>query len=201
MNAMKTTMKTTTTKTTGVRTNRVARTTRQNTRMMAAKVGDKMTSFSLPSTKGGKTKVPAKNGSVVFFFNKSDTPGCKAEADTFDELYSAFSKKGVQVVGISMEEVDALKESNAGRKVQLLSDADGAISEQFDSELKVPIIGAKLGFSARNTFLLSSKGEVLSVWQEGKNMGNVKNGKHAEQVLDSVEENIKSANPLVTLFG
>merc|ERR1711977_730069 len=94
MNAMKTTMKTTTTKTTGVRTNRVARTTRQNTRMMAAKVGDKMTSFSLPSTKGGKTKVPAKNGSVVFFFNKSDTPGCKAEADTFDEL-SARSRRRV----------------------------------------------------------------------------------------------------------
>ena len=75
MNAMKTTMKTTTTKTTGVRTNRVARTTRQNTRMMAAKVGDKMTSFSLPSTKGGKTKVPAKNGSVVFFFNKVCSEG------------------------------------------------------------------------------------------------------------------------------
>merc|ERR1712203_80363 len=171
------------------------------TRMMAAQKGSNMKSFSLPSTKGGRTKVPAKNGSVVFFFNKSDTPGCKAEADTFDELYSEFSKKGVQVVGISMEEVEALKESNAGRKVELLSDADGAISEQFDSELKVPLIGAKLGFSARNTFLLSNKGEVLSVWQEGKNMGNVKNGKHAEQVLDSVAENIKSSNPLVSLFG
>ena len=61
---------------------------------MAAQKGSKVSSFSLPSTKGGTTKVPAKNGSVVFFFNKSDTPGCKAEANTFDELYSEFSKKG-----------------------------------------------------------------------------------------------------------
>ncbi|QDZ23985.1 thioredoxin domain-containing protein [Chloropicon primus] len=174
---------------------------RHTTRMMAAQQGTLMRSFTLPSTKGGNTKVPAKNGSVVFFFNKSDTPGCKAEADTFDELYGEFKKKGIQVVGISMEDVDALKKSNEGRKVELLSDADGAVSEQFDSELKIPLIGAKLGFSARNTFLLSNKGEVLSVWQEGKSMGNVKNGKHAQQVLDSVEENIKSSNPLAVLFS
>merc|ERR1712233_201209 len=98
---------------------------------MAAQKGSKVSSFSLPSTKGGTTKVPAKNGSVVFFFNKSDTPGCKAEANTFDELLSDFSKKGVQVVGISMEDVEALKASNEGRKVELLSDADGEISALF----------------------------------------------------------------------
>merc|ERR1712176_1269116 len=177
------------------------RAARSQTRMMAAQKGSTMKSFSLPSTKGGRTKVPAKNGSVVFFFNKSDTPGCKGEADSFDELYGEFKKKGIQVVGVSMEDVDALKKSNEGRKVELLSDADGAISEKFDSELKIPLIGAKLGYSARNTFLLSNKGEVLSVWQEGKNMGNVKNGKHAQQVLDLVEEKIESSNPLAVLFS
>ena len=98
-----------------------------------------------------------------------------------------------------MEDVEALKASNEGRKVELLSDADGAISEQFDSELKLPF-NIKLGFSARNTFLLSNKGEVLDVWQEGKNMGSVKNGKHAEQVLASVEENIKGFS-LASVFG
>merc|ERR1712087_119194 len=166
---------------------------------MAVSVGEKVKSFSLPSSKGGSTKVPAKNGSVVFFFNKSDTPGCKAEANTFDELLSDFSKKGVQVVGISMEDVEALKASNEGRKVELLSDADGEISALFDSELKLPF-GIKLGFSARNTFLLSNTGEVLDVWQEGKNMGNVKSGKHAEQVLDSVDEKIKGFS-LASIFS
>jgi len=167
---------------------------------MAVKVGEKVSSFTLPSSKGGRTKVPAKNGSVVFFFQKSDTPGCKAEADTFDEMYQEFSKKGVQVVGISMEDVESLKSSNEGRKVELLSDADGAISEQFDSELKLPLIGTKLGFSARNTFLLSKSGEVLQTWQEGKNMGNVKSGKHAEQVFDAVDEKIKAGFSLSLPF-
>merc|ERR1711924_307989 len=104
-------------------------------------VGTLAKSFSLPSSKGGSTKVPAKNASVVFFFQKSDTPGCSAEADKFDELAGDFAKKGVQVVGVSMEEVEALTASNEGRKIELLSDKDGEISEYFGAELKLPIWG------------------------------------------------------------
>merc|ERR1712078_899978 len=35
-------------------------------------------------------------------------------------------------------------------------------------ELKLPIFGTKLGFSARETFLISNKGEILDKWSEGK---------------------------------
>merc|ERR1712094_85422 len=85
-----------------------------------------------------------KNASVVFSFQKSDTPGCSAEADKFDELAGDFAKKGVQGVGVSMEEVEALTASNEGRKIELLSDKDGEISEYFGAELKLPIFGTKL---------------------------------------------------------
>merc|ERR1712094_121287 len=138
---------------------------------MGMEVGTLAKSFSLPSSKGGSTKVPAKNASVVFFFQKSDTPGCSAEADEFDELAGDFAKKGVQVVGVSMEEVEALTASNEGRKIELLSDTDGEISEYFGAEIKLPIFGTKLGFSVRETFLISNKGEILDKWSEGKNMG------------------------------
>merc|ERR1711924_557437 len=50
------------------------------------------------------------------------------------------------------EEVEALTASNEGRKIELLSDKDGEISEYFGAELKLPIFGTKLGFSARETF-------------------------------------------------
>ena len=164
-------------------------------------VGTQAKSFSLPSSKGGSSKVPAKNASVVFFFQKSDTPGCLAEADRFDELSSEFAKKGVQVVGVSMETVEALTASNEGRKLELLSDEDGLISEYFGAELKLPLIGTKLGFSARETFLISKKGEVLDKWSEGKNMANVKSGAHAEQVLEAVEENVDAGFSLASIFG
>ena len=159
-------------------------------------------SFTLPSSKGGKTKFPSKKASVVFFFQKSDTPGCSAEANSFNELAGEFSKRGVQLVGVSMEEVEALKASNAGRKgVELLSDADGAVSEYFGAELKLPLIGTKLGFSSRETFLLSSKGEVLAKWAEGKNMKSVKSTAHAEQVLEAVDEKVDAGFSLASIFG
>ena len=164
-------------------------------------VGTLAKSFSLPSSKGGSTKVPAKNASVVFFFQKSDTPGCSAEADKFDELAGDFAKKGVQVVGVSMEEVEALTASNEGRKIELLSDKDGEISEYFGAELKLPIFGTKLGFSARETFLISNKGEILDKWSEGKNMANVKSGAHAEQVLEAIDDKVDAGFSLASLFS
>merc|ERR1712224_601878 len=104
--------------------------------------------------------------------------------------------------GVSMEEVEALKASNAGRKgVELLSDEDGAISEYFGAELKLPLIGTKLGFSARETFLISNKGEVLDKWSEGKNMANVKSGAHAEQVLEAIDEKVDAGFSLASLFS
>ena len=75
-----------------------------------------MNSFSLPSTSGGSTTVPDGKSkcSVVFFFPKSDTPGCKIEGDNFNALNSEFAAKGAQIVGVSMEDVDALQCSNEG---------------------------------------------------------------------------------------
>ena len=61
-----------------------------------------------------------------------------------------------------MEDVESLKNSNAGRDIQLLSDADGAISAAFDAELNLVV--AK--FSARKTFLLSPSGEIKAKWSE-----------------------------------
>jgi len=82
-----------------------------------------------------------------------------------------------------METVDDLQASNSGRDIELLSDAEGAVSKAFDAELSLVV--AK--FSARKTFLLSPSGEVLAKWSEGKNMADVKDGSHAMEVLAAID--------------
>merc|ERR1711924_30692 len=99
--------------------------------------------------------------SVVFFFQKSDTPGCSAEADKFDELAGDFAKKGVQVVGVSMEEVEALTAPNEGRKIELLSDKDGEISEYFGAEL-APHLRDQAGLLRPRDLPHLHKGEILA---------------------------------------
>jgi len=152
-----------------------------------APVGSTVAGFSLASTSGAAVQVPAEGAacSVVFFFNKSDTPGCSAEADEFDKLAGEFSKRGAQLVGVSMEDVAALQESNAGRSsVELLSDDGGAVSKALGAELNIPLLGK---FSARQTFLLSPGGEVVAKWKEGKNMSSVKTPEHAREVLAAID--------------
>ena len=50
-------------------------------------------------------------------------------------------------------------------------------------------------------FLLSSKGEVLAKWAEGKNMKSVKSTAHAEQVLEAVDEKVDAGFSLASIFG
>lgn len=89
-------------------------------------------------------------------------------------------------MGVSMEDVAALKESNKNRSnIELLSDEGGAVSKALGAELNIPLLGK---FSARQTFLLSPEGEVLGKWKEGKNMSNVKTPAHAEEVLAEIDD-------------
>merc|ERR1711924_384668 len=66
---------------------------------------------------------------------------------------------------------------------------------------QAPHFGTKLGFSARETFLISNKGEILDKWSEGKNMANVKSGAHAEQVLEAIDEKVDAGFSLASLFS
>ena len=72
----------------------------------------------------------------------------------------------------------------AGRDIDLLSDASGAVSQQFDCELSLVVVK----FSARKTFLLSPKGEILAKWSEGNGtMADIKDGSHAAEVLAAID--------------
>jgi peroxiredoxin Q/BCP len=71
---------------------------------MSLSIGDrapaiKSTDFSLASMKG-KTV-------VVFFYPKSDTPGCTQESCDFRDLQAKFTKKNAEIVGISPDKTEA----------------------------------------------------------------------------------------------
>ena len=73
---------------------------------MSLSIGDrapaiKSSDFSLSSLKG-KTV-------VVFFYPKSDTPGCTQESCDFRDLTSKFTKKDAVIVGI-VDSVDVLNQ-------------------------------------------------------------------------------------------
>merc|ERR1712182_195971 len=105
------------------------------------------------------------------------------------ELAGDFAKKGVQVVGVSMEEVEALTASNEGRKIELLSDKDGEISEYFGAELKLPSSGPSWASpparpsSSPTRARSSTSGARARTWRTSSRA-------HAEQVLEAIDEKV-----------
>ncbi len=102
-------------------------------------------SFDLESQKGKWT--------VLYFFPKSDTPGCTKQACAFRDNIEKITTLGADVYGISMDTVEkqAAFHKKHGLKFSLISDNDGAITKAYGA--KIPM----LRMAKRWTFILDDK--------------------------------------------
>ena len=46
---------------------------------------------------------------VIYFYPRDFTPGCTTEADEFSKDYNKFKKVGVEIIGISKDDVESHK--------------------------------------------------------------------------------------------
>ena len=69
--------------------------------------GSKVPAFQLEDANGKIIKSSNFKGKkyVVYFYPRDFTPGCTTEADEFTKDYSKFKKAGIEVVGISKDDV------------------------------------------------------------------------------------------------
>ncbi len=103
--------------------------------------------------------VSAASGYVmVYFYPKSDTPGCTKQACSLRDSFAILTEKGVKVFGVSMDSVKAQKAFKDKFKLpfELLADADGTVVTAFG----VPKI---MGFAKRQAFLFKD-GKL--VWRD-----------------------------------
>ena len=69
--------------------------------------GESVPKFELEDADGKLVKSSELKGKnyVVYFYPRDFTPGCTTEADEFSKDYSKFKQAGVEVVGISKDDV------------------------------------------------------------------------------------------------
>ena len=69
---------------------------------------------------------------VLYFYPKDDTPGCTKEACSFRDSHSKLTRKGIQVLGVSLD--TAAKHKKFAAKYDLgftlLADPDHAVSKE-----------------------------------------------------------------------
>lgn len=121
--------------------------------------GTKVPDFELKDQNGQNFKLSdalAKGPVVVYFYPKDDTPGCTKEACSFRDSFEQFKDEGVQVVGISSDDVASHKKFAEKYKLPftLLSDEDNKVRKLFGVPKTMMLPG-------RVTYVLDKNGVVV----------------------------------------
>jgi peroxiredoxin Q/BCP len=146
---------------------------------------DAMPAFDLPSSAGGSVsnKSLAGKAYVLYFYPKDDTPGCTTEACDFRDNLARLHAKGLQVFGVSPDNLASHAKFIAKHDLSfpLLSDEDHALAEQLGAWGEKNMYGKKSFGIIRSTFLINAKGQIAHAWRKVKVDG------HVAAVLAAVE--------------
>lgn len=112
---------------------------------------------------------------LVYFYPKANTSGCTAQGCSLRDAYEALTQKGVVVIGVSLDKVEAqraFKEKNHF-PFTLIADPDKAVVDAFG----VSLMSTPIGQLAHREAFLIKDGKI--VWADY----HAKTDKQAEDVL------------------
>jgi peroxiredoxin Q/BCP len=120
---------------------------------------------------------------VLFFFPKSDTPGCTKEACEFRDASKKFTKLETGIVGISPDEADAQQKFSVKYDLPFtfVPDPDHSICEGYGVWKEKSMYGRKFMGVERTTFVIGADGKIEKIFSKVKPEG------HAAQVLESLK--------------
>jgi peroxiredoxin len=140
--------------------------------------------FTLQDQDGKQHRLSAYRGkTVVLAFYPADmTPGCTMEARSLRDKMNDFQQMGVQVFGISVQDVKSKREfcDKEGLNYPLLADVGGRVAKQYGVLMPA-------GLAQRVTFIINPAGQIAQV------ITDVNVHAHGEQVLALLQQ--RQGNP------
>lgn len=118
---------------------------------------------------------------VLYVYPKDDTPGCTIQGKSFTTEKSQFEKLGVNIVGVSQDDVKSHKDfcTKYSFTIELLADPKSELlnsAEVGQTEYKGTM------YWNRTTFLIDPKGKLKKVYR------NVKPDGHEAVLLKDIQE-------------
>jgi peroxiredoxin Q/BCP len=148
--------------------------------------GDKAPDFTAVDGQGKTVRLKDLRGKkvVLYFYPKDDTPGCTKEACSFRDSFPKFKKRGIEVLGVSLDSEAKHKKfaEKYDLSFRLLADTDRAISEAYGTYGEKKFMGRTYLGVHRVTFLVDEKGKIKKIFNK------VKPEDHAEEVLAAFNE-------------
>lgn len=148
--------------------------------------GSKAPDFTLKDQKGKNVTLSDFSGKtvVLYFYPKANTSGCTTQAAGVRDRGSEYKNAGATVIGISPDEVKAIKKFDDANNFgfSLLADKDHKISELYGTWVEKSMYGNKFMGVQRTTFIISGDGKVVRVFPK------VQPKRHDDVVLKALVE-------------
>jgi peroxiredoxin Q/BCP len=146
--------------------------------------GDLAPPFKARASGGGEVSLSDFKGRevVLYFYPRDDTPGCTKEACGFRDQVEKFKRRGVVVLGVSVDSVRAHDKFVEKFKLPftLLSDEDKQIVQAYGVWGEKQFMGRTFMGTHRVTFLIGPDGRIKKIWPK------VKPEEHATEVLAAI---------------
>jgi peroxiredoxin Q/BCP len=121
---------------------------------------------------------------VIYFYPKSDTPGCTKESCEFRDASKEFAKLNAEIVGVSPDKTEAQVKfaTKYGLPFTLVPDPDHAICETYGVWKEKSMYGRKYMGVERTTFIVDPQGKIAKIFPKVSVTG------HVAAVLESIAQ-------------
>ena len=135
--------------------------------MSHLKEGDKAPAFTSKDQNGNTISLDQFKGKkvVLYFYPKDSTPGCTAEACDFRDNYQGLKAKGIEVLGVSVDDEKSHQKFIAKYELPftLLADTDKLIVEAYGVWGEKSMYGKKYMGTNRTTFIIDEEGNIAHI--------------------------------------
>lgn len=135
--------------------------------MKELKQGDQAPEFTSTDQNGRTVSLSQFKGKkvVLYFYPKDNTPGCTAEACDFRDNYQGLLAKGIEVLGVSVDDEKSHQKfvNKFSLPFTLLADTDHAIVEAYGVWGEKNMYGKKYMGIHRTTFIIDENGLIAHI--------------------------------------
>ncbi|MGC8609335.1 MAG: peroxiredoxin [Thermoplasmata archaeon] len=141
-------------------------------------IGENAPDFETIDQTGSRITLSQYKGTpvVLYFYAKDNTPGCTTEACSFRDNFPEFERRGIKVIGISVDSSDSHKKfvEKYNLNFTLASDRSKEICKKYHT------LG--LATAKRVTYIIDGNGKIAYVYQK------VTPKDHAKEVLNKLKD-------------